>query len=146
MSIVGFNQLNYAVNVKKSRKASDILEVLNEGVAKTLRENQKESIIKDGMDMALCVIDFEKMKLQFSGAINPLIMIRDGELTQVKGDKKSIGPGGYGEPARFTNHEIDLKKNDCFYMFSDGYADQFGGPDNKKFMIRRFRDFLTLTA
>ena len=143
MSIVGFNQLNYAVNVKKSRKASEILEVLNEGVAKTLRENQKESNVKDGMDMALCVIDFESKKLQFSGAINPLIMIRDGELTQIKGDKKSIGPVVSGEPARFTNHEIDLKKNDCFYMFSDGYADQFGGPDNKKYMIRRFRDFLT---
>lgn len=143
MSIVGFNQLNFAVNVKKSRKASEILEILNDGVAKTLRENQKESSIKDGMDMALCVIDFERMKLQFSGAINPLIMIRDGELTQIKGDKKSIGPVVYGEPARFTNHEIDLKKNDCFYMFSDGYADQFGGPDNKKFMIKRFRNFLT---
>ena len=143
MSIVGFNQLNFAVNVKKSRTASEILEVLNDGVAKTLRENQKDSNIKDGMDMALCVIDFERKKLQFSGAINPLIMIRDGELTQIKGDKKSIGPGVYGEPARFTNHEIDLKKNDCFYMFSDGYADQFGGPDNKKYMIRRFRDFLT---
>lgn len=143
MSIVGFNQLNYAVNVKKSRKASDILEILNVGVAQTLRENQKDSNIYDGMDMALCVIDFERMKLQFTGAINPLIMIRDGELIQIKGDKKSIGPTVHGEPARFTNHQIDMKKGDCFYMFSDGYADQFGGPDNKKFMIRRFRDFLT---
>ena len=143
MSIVGFNQLNFAVNVKKSRTASDILEVLNEGVAKTLREDQKDSNVKDGMDMVLCVIDFEGKELQFSGAINPLIMIRDGELTQIKGDKKSIGPGVYGEPARFTNHKIDLKKNDCFYMFSDGYADQFGGPDDKKYMIKKFRNLLT---
>lgn len=143
MSIVGFNQLNFAVNVKKSRTASDILEVLNEGVAKTLRENQKDSNVKDGMDMALCVIDFEGEELQFSGAINPLIMIRDGELTQIKGDKKCIGPVVYGEPARFTNHKIDLKKNDCFYMFSDGYADQFGGPDDKKYMIKKFRNLLT---
>lgn len=142
MSIVGFNQLNYAVNVKKARKASDILDELNFGVTKTLREDQGPTSIRDGMDLALCTIDLKKKKLQYAGALNPLILIRDGELIQYKGDKMPIGTSIQGELLKFTNHLIDLKDGDCLYMFSDGYADQFGGPDNKKFLSKRFRNLL----
>ncbi|MCK4345239.1 MAG: SpoIIE family protein phosphatase [Bacteroidales bacterium] len=142
MSIVGFNQLNYAVNVKKARKASDILDELNFGVTKTLREDQGPTSIRDGMDLALCTIDLKKKKLQFAGALNPLILIRDGELIQYKGDKIPIGTSIQGELSKYTNHLIDLKDGDCLYMFSDGYADQFGGPDNKKFLSKRFKDLL----
>jgi serine phosphatase RsbU (regulator of sigma subunit) len=142
MSIVGFNQLNYAVNVKKARKASDILDELNFGVTKTLREDQGPTSIRDGMDLALCTIDLKKKKLQYAGALNPLILIRDGELIQYKGDKIPIGTSIQGELSKYTNHLIDLKDGDCLYMFSDGYADQFGGPNNKKFLSKRFRALL----
>lgn len=142
MSIVGFNQLNYAVNVKKARNASDILDELNFGVTKTLREDQGPTSIRDGMDLALCTIDLKKKKLQYAGALNPLILIRDGELIQYKGDKMPIGTSIQGELSKYTNHLIDLKDGDCLYMFSDGYADQFGGPDNKKFLSKRFRALL----
>lgn len=142
MSIVGFNQLNYAVNVKKARKASDILDELNFGVTKTLREDQGPTSIRDGMDLALCTIDLKKKKLQYAGALNPLILIRDGELIQYKGDKMPIGTSIQGELSKYTNHLIDLKDGDCLYMFSDGYADQFGGPNNKKFLSKRFRYLL----
>ncbi|GAJ22174.1 unnamed protein product, partial [marine sediment metagenome] len=106
MSIVGFNQLNYAVNVKKARKASDILNELNFGVTKTLREDQGPTSIRDGMDLALCTIDLKKKKLQYAGALNPLILITDGELIQYKGDKMPIGTSIQGESSKYNNHLI----------------------------------------
>jgi serine phosphatase RsbU (regulator of sigma subunit) len=142
MSIVGFNQLNYAVNVKKARSAASIMDELNAGVITTLNENQSDSSIKDGMDMAFCIFDFEKMNLEFAGANNPMILIRDDEVKMYKGDRFPIGvyEGILSKP--FSNNEINIKKGDCVYMFSDGYPDQFGGPDNKKFMFRRFQELL----
>jgi serine phosphatase RsbU (regulator of sigma subunit) len=142
MSIVGFNQLNYAVSVKKARKASLIMDELNAGVINTLNENLNESSIKDGMDMALCIFDLEQKKVEFAGANNPMILIRNGEVNMYKGDRFPIGVyEGKGQKP-FTNNEIDINDGDCIYMFSDGYPDQFGGPDNKKFMLRRFQELL----
>lgn len=142
MSIVGFNQLNNAVNIKKERSASSILDELNEGVINTLNENLSDNSIKDGMDMALCVFDMEAMKMEFAGANNPMVMIRNNEIFLYKGDRYPIGvyEGGVSKP--FTNNEIDIIEGDCIYMFSDGYQDQFGGPENKKFMFRRFQELL----
>ncbi len=146
MSIVGNNQLNYAIDVKKARTAASILDCLNEGVVETLREKGNEhaglSGVKDGMDLALCVIDHKNMKLQFAGANNPLCLVRDGELTQIKGDKMAIGGNFDDELPKFTNHEIDLQKGDILYTFSDGYPDQFGGHDGRKFMVKKFRELL----
>lgn len=142
MSIVGFNQMNHAVNVKKARKAADILDALNEGVITTLNENKSESSIKDGMDMALCIFDLKAGNVEFAGANNPLVMIRDNEIVKIRGDRFPIGAFEGSHPQRFHNHEIQMKTGDCFYLFSDGYEDQFGGPDCKKFMARRFEDLL----
>lgn len=142
MSIVGFNQMNHAVNVKKARKAADILDALNEGVITTLNENKSESSIKDGMDMALCIFDLKAGNAEFAGANNPLVMIRDNEIVKFRGDRFPIGAFEGNNPQRFHNHEIELKKGDCFYLFSDGYEDQFGGPDCKKFMAKRFEELL----
>ncbi len=146
MSIVGNNQLNYAVDIKKARKASIILDYLNEGVVETLREkgnkNENLSGVKDGMDLALCIIDYKNMKLQFAGANNPLCLIRDNELIQIKGDKQPIGANYGKELPKFTNHEMDIQKGDILYIFSDGYPDQFGGHDGRKFMVKRFRELL----
>jgi phosphoserine phosphatase RsbU/P len=142
MSIVGFNQLNNAVTVQKVRKASDILNVLNKGVIQTLNENTSETSIKDGMDMTLCVFDFKNKKVDFAGANNPIIHIRDNNMVKIKGDRFPIGAFIDGQEQLFANNEIKLVDGDMIYLFSDGYADQFGGPENKKFFTKRFEQLL----
>jgi serine phosphatase RsbU (regulator of sigma subunit) len=142
MSIVGFNQLNFAVNVKNAIRPDEILNALNDGVTKTLRQTRLSTSVRDGMDISLITIDFEQNKLNFAGGYNPLFLIRNGELIQVKADKFPIG-GYMGEKLKdFTNNEMDLQKGDVLYLFSDGYADQFGGTDDSKYLIRRFRELL----
>jgi len=142
MSIVGFNQLNHVVNVKKARSASVILDELNKGVITTLNENKSTGSIKDGMDMALCILDLKSKTAEFAGANNPMYLIRDDKLIKYKGDRFPIGAFEGSEPQLFKNNEIDLSGGDCLYLFSDGYADQFGGPENKKFMSKKFEDLL----
>ncbi len=142
MSIVGFNQLNNAITVKKARAAGAILDELNSGVISTLNEGKSDNSIKDGMDLALCVFDFPAKKVQFAGANNPLVLIRDGQVIKYRGDRFPIGAFDGSNPQRFKNNEIDLLEGDCLYLSSDGYADQFGGPDNKKFMFRKFEELL----
>ena len=94
------------------------------------------------MDIALCTVDFETFKLEFAGAFNPLFIVRNGELIQVKPDKVPIGAFIDDELHQFTNNSFDLQPGDMIYVFSDGYVDQFGGEQNKKFMISRFRELL----
>lgn len=142
MSIIGSNQLDYAVKTKKAKTAAEILDALNEGVDTALRQQTAHKNIRDGMDIALCMIDYKNMKLEFAGAYNPLYLIRDNELIQFKADKFAIGSYSDYPDNRYTNHIIDLKKGDIFYIFSDGYADQFGGPKGRKYMYKRFRDYL----
>jgi serine phosphatase RsbU (regulator of sigma subunit) len=100
------------------------------------------SNVKDGMDLALCSYDQKTRILEYAGAYNPLYLIRNGEVEQIKADKFAIG-GYYENPdQKYTNHSLQLQKDDYIYVFSDGYADQFGGPKGKKFMYKRFRDYL----
>ena len=96
---------------------------------------------KDGMDIALCVIDLDKMEMEFSGAFNPLYLIRKGVLHETRGDKMPIGINAIQEKS-FTSHIIKLKKGDLIYLFSDGYADQFGGPNDKKFKYSALKELL----
>ena len=142
MSIVGFNQLNYVVTVKQANIAGGILDELNKGVISTLNENTGENSIKDGMDMALCILDLKNMKSQFAGANNPLVLIRDNNIIRYKGDRFPIGAYDTSVPQSFKNNEFDLKKGDCLYLFSDGFPDQFGGLEGKKFMLRKFEELL----
>ncbi|MFN8239232.1 MAG: SpoIIE family protein phosphatase [Bacteroidales bacterium] len=142
MSIVGFNQLHNAVNVQKVTSASEILNELNRGVINTLNENAGDTSIKDGMDMTLCVFDFNKMKVDFAGANNPIIHISANKPVKYKGNRFPIGAFVDGQRQEFTGTNIRLEKGDMVYMFSDGYADQFGGPENKKFFTRRFESLL----
>jgi serine phosphatase RsbU (regulator of sigma subunit) len=115
---------------------------MNRALEKTFsREKNIGTIIRDGMDIGLCVIDRKKKKLEYSGAFFPLYLIRDNTLTEIKGDKIIIGMNP--ERLEYTSHELDLFDDDILYIFSDGYADQFGGNENKKFMYRRFRYLLT---
>lgn len=142
MSIVGYNQLNYAVNVKRADRPDEILNLLNEGVTKALRQTRITSSVKDGMDVALISIDKENKRLQYSGAFNPLYFIHNKKLLQIKADK--FPAGGYmGEKLRtFSLNEFEYKPGDVLYLFSDGFADQFGGEHDSKFLVKRFRDLL----
>jgi phosphoserine phosphatase RsbU/P len=142
MSIVGFNQLNNVVNVKKARSAGIVLDELNQGVISTLNENKSDNSIKDGMDMALCVFNMAAKKVEFAGANNPLVLIRDKQIVKYKGDRFPIGAFEGSDAQRFKNNVIDLLEGDCLYLASDGYSDQFGGPDNKKFMFRKYEELL----
>ena len=138
VSIVGFNALNRTVNEFDLRMPGEILDKLTDLVVETF--SKSESQIKDGMDIALCTIDYEINKLYYAGANNPLIMIRDGEMTEIKANKQPIGE--FENRVPFTTHEIDIKKGDVFYVYSDGYADQFGGPKGKKFKGKTLKELL----
>ncbi len=143
MSIVGFNNLNYAVNVKNKRVSNDILTELNKAVTDSLQQHRTQSELKDGMDIALCCVDLKKMKLNYAGANNPLLMIRNGERTLYEPTKAPIGAFLGDKERPFLASEIEIQKGDSFYIFSDGYADQFGGPDNKKLLKRNLYNILT---
>jgi len=140
MSIIGYNMLEKVVKELKITKPSEILDALSKHVSERLKQGEKAEV-KDGMDMALFSFDKQKMQLQFAGAHNPLYLIRNGELTEYKGDRKSIGYGHHYSQL-FTNQELRIEKGDCIYIFSDGFVDQRGGVKNKKFYYPPFRKLL----
>ena len=142
MSIVGHNGLQQAVREHHLSRPSDILDDLDKLATSTLNQNLEDTRVRDGMDLALCALDIEGKKLEYSGAYNPLYIIRNGEILQTKADKFAIGGRAIRKEKKFTNHEIDLLEGDLIYIFSDGYADQFGGEKGKKFMYRQFRELL----
>lgn len=138
MSIIGMEIIEKAINEDNIEIPSRILAVLDKGLEKTFsREKNIGTIIRDGMDIGICVIDKKKRKLFYAGAFFPLYLIRNNNLIEIKGDKIIIGMNQEG--LCYTDHEVDLIEGDIIYIFSDGYADQFGGIENKKFMYRRFR-------
>jgi serine phosphatase RsbU (regulator of sigma subunit)/HAMP domain-containing protein len=138
MSLVGHNALNQATKVYY--KPSQVLNTVNRLSAQALRANENH-LVKDGMDIALCTIDMDAMELEFSGAQNPVYIIRGEELIELSGDGFSIGSYVNGE-REFTAKKSEIQSGDCIYAFSDGYADQFGGPAGKKFMRKQFRQLL----
>jgi len=141
MSMLGISFMNEIVNKSDLTQPNEILNKLRENVVNSLHQTGEEGETQDGMDLSLCVINNSKTKLQYAGAYNPLFLIRNNELIEYKADKMPIGI--YKDKiGSFTNHEIEIRKGDTFYMFSDGYVDQFGGPGAKKFMARKFKDLL----
>ena len=143
MSMIGLKIIEKTINEDNIEIPSKILAIMNKGLEKTFsREKNIGTIIRDGMDIGLCVIDRKRRKVDYSGAFLPLYLIRDGSLIEIMADKIIIGMNPEGIP--YTDHEIDLLEDDIFYIFSDGYVDQFGGTENKKLMYRRFR-YLLLT-
>jgi CheY-like chemotaxis protein/serine phosphatase RsbU (regulator of sigma subunit) len=147
MSMLGVAYLNDIVNKTtfnrhiRSLHANEILNQLRENVINSLHQTGKTNETKDGMDIALCIIDFEHKSLQFSGAHNPVYLIRSGKLMQLEADKMPIGIYKTDD-VPFSNHEITLEKDDLLYIFSDGYYDQFGGPRNMKMFSSNFRKLL----
>lgn len=145
MSLIGYNLLNQIVNEKQICEPARILEELNNGVLDALYKNQPDNQSKDGMDLAICKVYKNKKQLEFAGAMRPLWIVKEGkELIEIKADKIPIGTkhtdreGGI----RYTNHVVNAEAGDRFYIFTDGYADQFGGEKEKKLTTGRLKDLL----
>jgi serine phosphatase RsbU (regulator of sigma subunit)/Tfp pilus assembly protein PilF len=137
VSIVAHNLLDSCIKQKGITQPSLILDEISRGVAATLRRGDKENISKDGMDIALCKLDKTTGRLEYAGAYNPLWIVNANGITEIKADKKPVG-----ESTAYTNHIVQLEKGNRIYIFSDGYADQFGGNDQKKFMSKRFKELI----
>ena len=144
MSMLGVTLLNDIVNSQHILMPEMILDELRRGIIKALKQHPEQDSVKDGMDIAICVIDFEKNILWFAGANNPLYLVRERELFHYKEDNMPVAIHYRMDP--FTRQHIDLNKGDSFYIFSDGYCDQFGGPKQKKFMTARLKEALVAMA
>jgi serine phosphatase RsbU (regulator of sigma subunit) len=140
MSMLGVAFLNEIVNKDHIVKPDVILGKLREKIIEALQQQGISGEAKDGMDIVVISIDYIDMKLNYAGAYNPLLMVRNKQLSEIAADKMPIAI--YERMKEFTNHDITIEKGDLFYFFSDGYEDQFGGPEGKKFKGKRFRELL----
>ena len=142
MSMMGVSFLNDIVNVEGITEPNQILNNLRQKIISTLWQTGKEGESRDGMDMALCVFTKDMKKVFFAGAYNPLYLVRSGELIEYKADKMPVGVHPK-QDLQFMVQLIDLQVGDNLYIFSDGFVDQFGGPDGRKFMAKPFKQLLT---
>lgn len=142
MSMIGHNFLGQIVNEQDIEQPAQILNELHRKVLFALNKDYTSHDMKDGMDVALIRIDKKSGKIFFSGAVRPLYIVVDGELTIVKGDIYSIGGIKEVNAASFSQHEIEAPEGSCLYIFSDGFADQFGGPEGKKFKYRQLKEMI----
>lgn len=141
MHMLGSVYLNEIVSKGDFETASDILDQLRDHIMHSLNQTGESGEAQDGLDIALCIIDCETKKMQYAGANNPIYIIRNKELIEIRGDRMPVGIHiNFNKP--FTNHLIDIKSNDQLYLFSDGYADQFGGPKGKKFRYKQFKELI----
>lgn len=143
MSMIGHNLLNQIIIEKGITEPASILNELHRGVQSALKQGSNTVIdTSDGMDVSLCTIDLQKRELQFAGAYRPLFIFNLNDFEKIDGNKFPIGGSQLDHERTFTNHTRFLQKGDTIYMFSDGYADQFGGDNGKKFMVKRFNQLL----
>lgn len=143
MSIIGYELLRNIINVKGIEKPSAILDMLNDDFSAIFDPgDDKDYSFRDGMDIGFCVIDRKKARLEFAGAFSPLYLVRDNRIIEIKGNRFSVGLMEDLIDDKFENHTLTLHSNDMVYLFSDGYPDQFGGEEGKKFKYRRFRHLL----
>ncbi len=142
MSMLGHELLNEIVFHEHITAPDQILKHLHEGIYKTLKQKDNQS--QDGMDISILVIDKEAQEIQFAAARHTLVYTKNGEYCEIKGDKYAIGGDLRTKEKHFTCHTLPLEKGTeyVFYMFSDGYQDQFGGKQNKKFMSKHFKQLL----
>lgn len=141
MSLIGSNGLNHAVKDHGKHTPADILDDLNETSSETFNKDSTHKVVSDGMDIALCSLSKDRKELEFSGANNPLYIVRDKKIIKYKADKFAIGSFSNREK-KYSNTKIKVQKGDLIYVFSDGYADQFGGEKGKKFLYSNFRSLL----
>lgn len=143
MSMLGIAFLNEIVNKSKVLAAGKILDQLRENIIDSLHQEYGVKGSKDGMDMALCIIDKKTLEMQFAGAYNSVFVIRGNEFNEIKADKMPIGIHAVKVDKPFSNQEFKLEKQDMLYLFSDGYADQFGGEKGLKFKQNTFKELLS---
>ena len=140
MSFIGYTSLNKIVIEHRIYEPAEILNHLNEEVATALHQ-QGEEAVADGMDLALVSYTPATKELQFAGAFNPLIIVQNGELQEIKANRFSIGRST-GQEMKFTNHKLKIRKGDTIYLYSDGYSDQFGGDEGKKFKTANLKNLI----
>jgi serine phosphatase RsbU (regulator of sigma subunit) len=140
--MIGFEMLGKVIHDKNVSHPSEILSILSNGIEATFSRHVRDPLLKEGIDLGLVMVDKRNKKAEFAGAFSTLYLIRDNRLTEVKGNRMTVGVKGAGPDNEFLNHHIDLEDNDRIYLFSDGFPDQFGGPKGKKFMYRRFKHLL----
>jgi serine phosphatase RsbU (regulator of sigma subunit) len=145
MSILGMSLLNEIVNSCKEFTVDEILNELRSRIITSLRQSIAGTSLKDGIDIAACIIDTDHNYLEFAGAFNPLYIVNENKLTEIKGDRMPIGIFNSTDQP-FTKHSIPIKKGMCIYMFSDGFIDQFGGPEGKKYKAKNFRELILKLA
>ena len=141
MSMIGTSLLNENIIEKKVDKPGEVLDNMREKIISSLNDKDSARETRDGMDIALCKLNFEKQIVEYAGANNPLVHVRDGKVNHIKANYQPVALT-VGEKIPFTNHKIELKKGDMLYIYSDGFADQFGGEKGKKYMVTKFRAFL----
>ena len=145
MSVLGISCLNEIVQSREITQANQILNELRKGIKHSLRQTGEKEGTRDGMDIALCIIDSKNNKMQYSGAHNPLYIINNNngnsEIKEIKADPMPVGVHFLSDKS-FTNHEIQLEIGDSFYIFSDGFVDQIGGDRNHRFTSEKFKKLL----
>lgn len=139
VSVVCANALNRAVKEFGLIDPGAILDKTRELLVATFERSDKD--VRDGMDISLCVLDRNTLQASWAGANNPLWIIRNGEFLEFKANRQPIGK--HMEQQQFVTHEFEIEPGDNLYMFSDGFQDQFGGPKNKKYKVKKLKDFLT---
>jgi len=141
LSLIGYFLLNDIVRSRKITEPGKILDLLDEGVTTTLRQDE-DAATKDGMDIALCKINTTERVVEYAGAHRPLYVMKGGAMEEVKGNKFPIGGGIFKNQTNFTNTKINLDKGDSIYFSSDGFPDQFGGPEGRKFGPKKTREII----
>ncbi|KPK86421.1 MAG: hypothetical protein AMS27_05125 [Bacteroides sp. SM23_62_1] len=143
VSIIGFELFRKITSEKGIKSPAKILTSLNNHFEEIFSDGERV-YLQDGMDLSLCVLDRNQKLLEYAGAFNPLYLIRHETIIEIKANRLSVGADLHTvvEDHEFKSHQIKLQKDDVLYMFSDGYSDQFGGPEGKKFKYRRFRHLL----
>jgi ligand-binding sensor domain-containing protein/serine phosphatase RsbU (regulator of sigma subunit) len=143
MSMIGHNILNQVVIENGITDPGKILNGLNKGVQQALKQGQNQVNTNDGMDASMISVNESTGEVLWAGAFRPAVIVRaDGTLEKIDGNKYSVGGAQMDIDRTFTTHKLDLKKQDTVYLYSDGYADQFGGEKGKKYMVKRFNDLL----
>ena len=142
MSTLGISVLNEIITHNRDLQANTVLNLLREKIKTSLHQTGKDGEAADGMDISLCVFRKNRKSIQYSGAYNPLFIFNGGEFKEYKADRMPIGIH-YGTESSFTNYEINVKKGDAIYILSDGFADQFGGPESSKYKKANLRRLLS---
>jgi len=145
MSLLNISKLNDAINQKRIHRPDLVLNEVKSEIIKALNPDGSSEEGKDGMDAVLCKVDFANLKLQYAAANNSFCIVRKGELLLCRPDKMPVGKS-HDDAQLFTYNEISIEKGDMIYTFTDGYADQFGGPDGKKLKQKKLKNLLVTVS